>query len=71
MNKLKRHEANEILCELFKRQSETNDRRLGQVLYTLLPARVSGRVHNTTNDFYYWTDEIEVMETFFRECVED
>jgi hypothetical protein len=70
MTKLKRYEANQILCELFKRQDEQDDRRIGQNLYNLLPTKVTGCIHNTPNDFYYWEDNSEVLEIFFRECVE-
>lgn len=45
--------------------------RLGQAISNILDKSVAENLVWGETDFYYWSNDALVLETFYRECVED
>lgn len=68
--KLTYQEANNLVCFAYEQQRNNPYIRLGQAIMNNLPKEVANNLVWGESDFYYFTDEDKVLESFYNECVE-
>lgn len=69
-NKLTQEQAQELLLRAYELRRQYPSLRLGQTIMNLMTLKQLSNVIGSESDFYNWTDEDAVMETFYKFCVE-
>ena len=69
-SKLTKQAADDLVALAYETMREHPYIRLGQVIMNNLDTEVAENLVWGETDFYYWEDEDEVLEVFYRECVE-
>jgi hypothetical protein len=71
MKKLSRKEADRVLYLAGDEIRQFSCLRLGQAICNILPMETLEIIIHTEHDFYYWQDDSQVMDTFYKLLVEE
>ena len=71
MTKLTYAQAVKLIEQATQESLQNRGYRFGQALWNLLPDETAKNVLGTTRDFFYWTDNAKVIETFYAHFVDD
>lgn len=69
--KLTQQAADNMVVFAYEQLRNNPCMRLGQIIMNHLNVEVAENLKWGETDFYYWTSEEDVLEVFYRECVED
>ena len=70
MTKLTYKQAVKLVEQASQESLQNRGYRFGQSLWNLLPDETTKNVLGTTRDFFYWTDNTKVIETFYEYFVD-
>jgi hypothetical protein len=69
--KLTQQAADNMVVFAYEQLRNNPCMRLGQIIMNHLNVEVTENLKWGSTDFYNWTSEDDVLEVFYRECVED
>ena len=71
MTKLTYAQAVKLVEQASQESLQNRNYRFGQALWNLLPDETTKNALGTTRDFFYWTDNAKVIETFYEYFVDN